>query len=200
MASKQTEHYKLSQWEGSDAVLRADFNADNGKIDGALHTLAAGKAEKGEVTALGDQLSQKMDKSENLWVKVGELTSDAPASEVTVTVPNTEQYHQLMLHYTLSGPGTAFLLWAGSTPIVAFTDSNRMSLAVGRLDLTAAHGGGALLVYDAHTRDNSGVSRNKNGSSFLTECTFSGTVALGLRASNGVLAAGTHLDLYGMKK
>ena len=42
MASSQTEHYGLSQWESSDVVRREDFNADNRKLDEALHTLASG--------------------------------------------------------------------------------------------------------------------------------------------------------------
>ena len=40
MASKQTANYGLSQWEAGDQVLRADFNADNAKIDAALNELA----------------------------------------------------------------------------------------------------------------------------------------------------------------
>jgi len=35
MASNQTQHLKLCQWEEEDEVLRADFNADNAKIDAA---------------------------------------------------------------------------------------------------------------------------------------------------------------------
>ncbi|NCB63826.1 MAG: hypothetical protein EOM52_09510 [Clostridia bacterium] len=45
MASRQTEHYGLNQWEERDSFLRAEFNEDNRKIDAAL----AGKADKGEV-------------------------------------------------------------------------------------------------------------------------------------------------------
>jgi len=39
MASKQTEHYKLNQWELTDDVRMEDFNADNAKIDAALGAL-----------------------------------------------------------------------------------------------------------------------------------------------------------------
>ncbi len=39
MASKQTEHYKLSQWEATDQVVRVDFNEDNAKIDAALKAM-----------------------------------------------------------------------------------------------------------------------------------------------------------------
>jgi hypothetical protein len=40
MASKHTEHFNLSQWEASDAVLREDFNRDNATIDTALKKCA----------------------------------------------------------------------------------------------------------------------------------------------------------------
>lgn len=36
MASGQTEHYGLNQWESNDQVLREEFNQDNTKIDMAL--------------------------------------------------------------------------------------------------------------------------------------------------------------------
>ncbi len=36
MASGQTEHYGLSQWESGDAFLREEFNRDHANIDGAL--------------------------------------------------------------------------------------------------------------------------------------------------------------------
>lgn len=35
-ATNHTPVYQLNQWEGSDPVLRADFNADNLKIEEAL--------------------------------------------------------------------------------------------------------------------------------------------------------------------
>ena len=36
MASGYTANYQLNQWEGTDKVLREEFNQDNAKIDGAL--------------------------------------------------------------------------------------------------------------------------------------------------------------------
>ena len=35
-----TTNYNLNQWEAMDRVTRADFNADNSKIDAALKTVA----------------------------------------------------------------------------------------------------------------------------------------------------------------
>ena len=36
MASNQTEHYGLSQWEATDSFLREEFNEDHRKIDQGL--------------------------------------------------------------------------------------------------------------------------------------------------------------------
>ena len=36
MSTNHTTNYDLNQWEGTDKVLRAEFNADNAKIDAAL--------------------------------------------------------------------------------------------------------------------------------------------------------------------
>jgi len=41
MASNQTQHLKLCQWEADDEVLRTEFNADNAKIDEAVATAQA---------------------------------------------------------------------------------------------------------------------------------------------------------------
>ena len=40
MATNHTANYNLSQWEGSDAFSRLDFNADNLAVDTALKQLA----------------------------------------------------------------------------------------------------------------------------------------------------------------
>lgn len=39
-----TSNYDLNQWEAADIVTRADFNADNAKIDAALKTVATAAA------------------------------------------------------------------------------------------------------------------------------------------------------------
>ena len=56
MASSYTSNYQLCQWEGTDKVLRTDFNGDNAKIDAAL-------AEKAEVvfgTYTGDGTASRV--------------------------------------------------------------------------------------------------------------------------------------------
>ena len=42
MASGQTEHYSLNQWQPEDQVLREEFNQDNAKIDAALPRFITG--------------------------------------------------------------------------------------------------------------------------------------------------------------
>ena len=39
MATNQTQHYGLNQWELSDSVVMEEFNEDNRKIDAALHNI-----------------------------------------------------------------------------------------------------------------------------------------------------------------
>ena len=41
MATNQTQHYGLNQWELSDSVVMEEFNADNAKIEQALLDLKA---------------------------------------------------------------------------------------------------------------------------------------------------------------
>jgi len=59
MASSYTSSYNLCQWKPSDKVLRAEFNADNVKIDAAL----AGKAEQSEVSLLKSAVECKAEQS-----------------------------------------------------------------------------------------------------------------------------------------
>ncbi|NCB63639.1 MAG: hypothetical protein EOM52_08500 [Clostridia bacterium] len=59
MASNQTEHYGLNQWEGSDSFLRAEFNEDNRKIDAAMKQLSAAAANKADRAETAAALTQK---------------------------------------------------------------------------------------------------------------------------------------------
>lgn len=75
MASNHTQHYGLCQWEATDAVLRADFNEDNAKLEAALNSQAGSistlsaqmgtKANTGTVNSLSTQLSQEIQNRQN---------------------------------------------------------------------------------------------------------------------------------------
>lgn len=59
-----TGNYQLNQWDGSDRILRTDFNADNAKIDAAIKANATAiNAESilrnGAISSLTNQLAKK---------------------------------------------------------------------------------------------------------------------------------------------
>ena len=63
----QTTNYQLNQWESTDRILMADFNADNAKLDAALKAQAdaiAAKAAQSTVTALSQTVSTKASQSD----------------------------------------------------------------------------------------------------------------------------------------
>lgn len=107
MASNQTSFYQLNQWEPEDKVLREEFNADNSRVDGALHGLAeevGARALQTEVDGLKTQLATKAAQSaldslsasvtaglakkfgtDNSYLKVGSYTGDGAATR-TISV------------------------------------------------------------------------------------------------------------------
>lgn len=66
MPSNFTTNFNLSQWEADDKVLRADFNADNAKIDAALN-LSFRRELIMEVTAEEDTPELNLDLSQFDW-------------------------------------------------------------------------------------------------------------------------------------
>ena len=81
---KHTEHYQLNQWEANDKVQRTDFNADNAKLDAALHRLAQEKAERGKVEELQAALAQLPRMTSGHYVGTG---GNGAASPNTLTFP-----------------------------------------------------------------------------------------------------------------
>ena len=67
---QKTTNYQLCQWDGSDRILRTDFNEDNAKIDAALKQQAnsiasinstlPGKADAATVTSLSNKLNTEV--------------------------------------------------------------------------------------------------------------------------------------------
>ena len=107
MASNQTSFYQLNQWEPEDKVLREEFNADNSRLDGALHSLAeevGARALQTEVDGLKTQMATKAAQSaldslsasvtaglakkygtDNAYIKTGNYTGTGEDS-ITVSV------------------------------------------------------------------------------------------------------------------
>lgn len=73
MATNQTEHYSLNQWELSDSVVMAEFNDDNQKVDAAL----MGLSQKIDTTAA--QLAAAMPHVQSgSYIGTGTSGPDAP--------------------------------------------------------------------------------------------------------------------------
>ena len=71
-----TEHYQLNQWEGSDRIMREDFNADNRKTEEALTENIRTEAVEA-LTALGYSGAEAL-----RAVKQVELTEDMTVEEL----------------------------------------------------------------------------------------------------------------------
>ena len=132
MASHYTEHFNLCQWEATDAVLRADFNEDNQKIDAALQSQAgsisgltaqmANKANTGTVNSLAEEINQNLEaavsrvttlenkhssdvaalRSENCWVKLSDETLSGSAESYTYSIEHPEQYTELKCLFSVN--------------------------------------------------------------------------------------------------
>lgn len=63
MASNYTSNYGLCQWDPEDKVVRTDFNADNARIDAAIHNVETLKADRSALAALALRVDGKADQS-----------------------------------------------------------------------------------------------------------------------------------------
>ena len=92
----KTSNYQLCQWDGSDRILRTDFNEDNAKIDAALKSHAnsiatinsalSGKASTSTVNSLTNTVNQKANQSAltaevNARTQADQDLADADAAE-----------------------------------------------------------------------------------------------------------------------
>ena len=99
MASGQTQYYGLSQWEAADKVERVDFNSDNARVDGALHTLAEGA----------------------VWEKIGETRAGIPQMSLSIHVPSIGRYRSLQLIFQASMAKGQDLILLASPGAVSYT-------------------------------------------------------------------------------
>lgn len=89
MASSKTTNLRLSQWEGSDPILRTDFNQDNSKIDQAVAARALVRLAGKTLTASGgtitlDLLDYDLTQYEALVLTLAPVTSAAGITTLTV--------------------------------------------------------------------------------------------------------------------
>ncbi|WP_298025316.1 hypothetical protein [uncultured Dysosmobacter sp.] len=128
MASNHTQHYSLSQWQATDEVVRTDFNADNAKIDAALHGLEENKPGRIQhiktvpAPGSGSSFTVSLDDIDwGQWETVSVFfkcplysTIDEHSVNVTmnggaITCVNTGGYNTLLLHSAVGPTELVFL-------------------------------------------------------------------------------------------
>lgn len=188
-----TEHYQLNQWEGSDRIMREDFNADNRKTEEAL-------------TELADTVAQKVGQAEVdaalQWVKIGESVLSGSAKSVSVTVENVEQYRCLLLLYDVSGGTEVSIRWSGSSAITLSNAGwDNLKRSFGVLTAYLLHQGGVYLSGNATYLSASAY----NVSSRLSAATTTGTATVEILAkdanntSSDAMSSGSALCVYGLR-
>lgn len=113
----KTENYQLNQWEPTDKLSRADFNADNATIDAAL----AAKAEKSAVTAVETALANYKTANDAAVAKKAE----------TSTVTALQQSVAAMAANLGSAGKTARIAWGSYTGDGTYGEDNPTTLTFG---------------------------------------------------------------------
>ena len=185
-----TQNYQLNQWEATDRVLRTDFNSDNAKIDAAIAETKAAIP----------------------YVKIRELTVDAPAATVDLDVSSVDFSQYVKVELFLQSPeprdisvqvnhldsGYAY----GATSGGGSGHTNTTSI----LTTFREHGYGVLLFYTPHPRGKVGcVDINSNGAnSFsgyqrIAPVTWEELASFNFSVYQNTIPAGTKIALFGVK-
>ena len=102
MSTNHTTNYDLNQWEGTDKVLRTEFNADNAKIDAALKANADAIA--AEISMREIAVNSKADQSALCWTKLGEAAAEAACSQLTMALTGITLTDYANLRLYVMGP------------------------------------------------------------------------------------------------
>lgn len=191
-----TEHYQLNQWEGSDRIMREDFNADNRKTEEAL-------------TELADTVAQKIGQAEMnaalQWVKIGEQVLSGNAKGVSVTVENVEQYCCLLMLLDVKGGTKVSIKWTGgSTEYILLNGGwDPLERSFGGIFAQPLAGGGVFFWGGTDYLAGSGYGPSQG---LLTGAATTGTVTVevlavtGNDASANAMESGSSLYVYGLRK
>lgn len=187
-----TGNYQLSQWDGSDRIMREDFNADNRKTEEAL-------------TELAETVAQKVGPDEvaaaQMWVKIGESKLSSNAAQISLTLPNIAQYRAVQV-YILGEGGYINKLYWGDESVTELVGGNRTAqtgTTAGCIDIYPAGADGTLMHYCIFVRSESSTVQEGEGSS--ARYGYTGSPVLSIRSANSSyqLKAGFSMTAYGLK-
>lgn len=194
-----TEHYQLNQWEGSDRIMREDFNADNRKTEEAL-------------TELADTVAQKIGQAEVdatlKWVKIGENVLSGSAYDLPVTISNAENYRLFLMVFDFSGGQSVGLQWPGynGSISIGYVDRGDVIQQGGGIFMGAAMPADGVFSWYASSTQGSESGNRYHSYSFLSGAATSGDVTVGLSSlpdydgSRVALNQGSSLYIYGLRK
>lgn len=194
---RETSNYKLSQWDKTDRIEMEDFNGDNAKVDAALRSMAeqiGTKASQAELASQAETL-----RSENMWVKIGETILSAESETASVTVANPSLYRQFHMIYDTGGCKQLYLTVNGEDFGNILDYSFQCELIRGYATYYAGISTGLLLKGTAYEKTGNYTYSN-SVDNFSATMTFGSSATFGLRGDGGSLNAGTHIDIYGLKK
>ena len=191
-----TEHYQLNQWEGSDRILRTDFNADNRKTEEALTELAGTVAQKIGQAEMNAALQ---------WVKIGEQVLSGNANGMSVTVENIQQYSCLLLLFDVKGGTKVSIKWTGGSTEYILLNSgwDPLERSFGGIFAQPLAGGGVFFWGGTDYLAGSGYGPSQG---LLTGAATTGTVTVevlavtGNDASANAMESGSSLYVYGLRK
>ena len=118
---KQTQNYRLNQWEKTDRIQMEDFNGDNSKVDAALKTLAgqvASKANSSTVSSLTTKVNAKADQSALTAEQTARQNADnaeKAAREAAVAALRSENCWVKLSDKTLGAAASSYS-WAITNP------------------------------------------------------------------------------------
>ena len=93
MSTNHTTNYDLNQWEGTDKVLRAEFNVDNAKIDAALKANADAIA--AEAAAREAAVTELTNRSRFTKLKELNITSHVTSAELDLSDVDWNQWDKV---------------------------------------------------------------------------------------------------------
>ena len=159
MSTNHTTNYDLNQWEGTDKILRTEFNADNTKIDAAL------KANADAIAATTAALSEKGNCSVEYQTYTGNGGSGAAS-------PTTLTFSRQPLLLLICGFNSLLAASPHIDHLTVYTPRSGVSLS----GLHIAWNGGQVSIYSDGTLsggiDNAAVQMNRNSVAYVAVALF----------------------------
>ena len=204
----QTANYQLCQWDPTDRILMEDFNKDNGKIDTALKENTDAIAAEAAARAEADEAV----KAALPLVKILDFTTEAPAPQVDLTVPDLTQYASVTLCLEAAGCPDLALRVNGSTDYECCNAAGSGSggdYCTELVELWAEDQHPWADIHFSWPRPGAPVralyftvrdSTYQGFHCYCQNCTWDEVTAFNLLADSGTVPAGTRVLMYGIQK